>query len=384
MENLVRESTNTDAWGPTTKQKKQLVTWIFNYQKGPHGGYFNDIDTSNIDPSSAHEISRYALDFIVKRIREYSIHIHGASIYEKVKKSLVTKGYEFLIITKCLSLIEYLLLNGYKIRNGRLVFDIVDDVKMHTSTFESLETYHVKLAYDGLVMVHEKQVHTMAARILKLLSDQEYLNSERAKLKPGEQKVEAQAPARDFFAEEKKTKDPLGRSRMSSISNTVGKIVTSPSHRRRRRRSVKLGNSTSYGSYNDDMSAYGHSYNANQPHIREVDEEYNHSSSNNQSDNIVHVPISPNLMDDDEFGSLQTPEEPVKNDKADPNKDLMDLLGLDMEGTSVANANTTNESANTTTKVTPAANSNATTTAGAAKAKHDDLFGDLLVDFKKK
>ncbi|QPG74847.1 hypothetical protein FOA43_002183 [Brettanomyces nanus] len=185
LENLIRESTNTDTWGPTSQQKRQLSNWILSYTSFDQGIDFNDIDLAqNVDPQYTHQISQYTINFITDRILEYSQHKRGDSIYQKLKKNLVTKGYEFQIIVKCLNLLEYLLLNCFRLQGSTTTFDIADDMRMHLSVIDKLKSYHAKIAYDGLVLVHEKQVRQLADHLSRLLQDDGLLQKEREKFHP--------------------------------------------------------------------------------------------------------------------------------------------------------------------------------------------------------
>ncbi|VEU22467.1 DEKNAAC103570 [Brettanomyces naardenensis] len=390
LENLIREATNTDTWGPTTQQKRQLLNWILNYSSSQGSTSFNDIDLSqNIDPTYTHQVSQYTVDFIINRIREYSMHKPSTTVYERLKKNLVTKGYEFEIIVKCLNLLEYLLLNCFRTSGNRVTFDIADDVRMHTSTLKGLKSYNLKIAYDGLVLVHEKQVRQLAERILNLLDDEELLKSEREKFHPAMSKIEVQETEDDFLAE-RKYSDPFGRSRVSSISNTVGKMMTSPSSRRSRGSmgSVMLSQrgdeqddadnnliSLTRGNEYQGYDYPGNSYNANKIGRDDVDDDDDDGYNDNVS--AVEEDEEEDNAWAEEFGDLQNAgaKEPAKKTEK-PVVDLLSSLGF--EDLSVGNQPTKVPPIKVTNPIVQPA------TKPPVKSTSDNLFGDLLVDFKSK
>ncbi|QOU19656.1 hypothetical protein BRETT_003807 [Brettanomyces bruxellensis] len=401
IDNLIRQATNTDTWGPTTEQKKQLLRYILTYSGSQNESYYNDIDLSgHIDPATTHEISQYVVNFIVSRIREYSVHQHGSSIYEKLKKNLVVKGYEFLIIVKCLNLLEYLVLNCYRANRGQITYDIAEDIKMHTSVFESLKQYKAKICYDGLVMVHEKQVHSLAQRLLELLSNEDLLAEERSKLRPTEKRIASQGLI-STDSTVKAHRNPFGRSRVSSVSNSVNKIISGSHHSRGSSRNVHLPENRT--------SRYTNDYNFNDPRLREDKFPGSTYASYAEDAALGHngVEETPNAANStessfaeeigetqeenvwaDEFGSLQKAPESQNKKKElqelpSPAVDLLSSLGIDDFG-----EYETGKSANVHIPITnneeKSVNGSKTTdsTLVSGGKKKDDLFGDLLVDFK--
>lgn len=176
LENSLREATNTDTWGPTNEQKRAILNTILSSSE----------DSFSFQSSYAQGVARYITDFLFKRIREYGKMTPKTqdSIYEVLKRNLVTKGYAFLIIVKCLSVLEYLLLNCFRTRGNEITFDIYPDIQGSKAILTRLLDYRVKVAYDGLNMQHEKQVHQATERVLKLIDDPDYLQQERLKLHP--------------------------------------------------------------------------------------------------------------------------------------------------------------------------------------------------------
>jgi len=417
IENLIRQATNTDTWGPTTEQKKQLLRYILTYSGSQNESYYNDIDLSgHIDPATTHEISQYVVNFIIDRIKEYSAHQHGSSIYEKLKRNFVVKGYEFLIIVKCLNLMEYLLLNCYRTDRGHTTYDIADDIKMHTSTFEDLKQYKVKICYDGLVLVHEKQVHNLAQRLLDLLSSDELISEERSKLRPTEKKIAAQGRL-STDSSVKAHRNPFGRSRVSSVSNSISSIITGKGHRHSQSssRSVRFpeGQHSRYGTGYDE-----HDYNFNDHRIRQdefPDASYASYGANDaltgaeDPETFNPTPVKNEIATDenagttqeenvwaDEFGSLQIggsknkkPEEAQKVASSPVN--LLSSLGIDDFGDfEVAQGGNSNivhipvqntSNLGGTTQKESGNGKDGMRNAGESKKKND-MFGDLLMDFK--
>ncbi|ODV82779.1 hypothetical protein CANARDRAFT_179268, partial [[Candida] arabinofermentans NRRL YB-2248] len=268
LENLIREATNTDTWGPTTKQKKQLLNWILSYSNAAIASDFYDTPVDSeltmISQSSYNpEIGKFTVDFICSRIEKYNdsncsstsfnaMTQKGSSLtspytlYSNLKKTLVTAGYEFLIITKCLILLEYLLINCYSIKGSTIQFDLTQDLKFHLGTIARLKYYHVANSYDNLNLAHEKQIQMLSEKIIKLVSNKEALQLERLKFHPSDfANINKKKKKKSTFYDEdefefnnhpksssfqlSKDKDPFGRSTISTITNNVTNYLSTPS-----------------------------------------------------------------------------------------------------------------------------------------------------------
>ncbi|KAG7702045.1 hypothetical protein KL933_000266 [Ogataea haglerorum] len=264
LEILIREATNTDPWGPTSKQKKQLCSWILNYANPE---YVSDHIAGSQTAESGQSISKKAIDFIVRRIQEYSGLGRGSQgIFDSLKKTLVTRGYEFVIVSKCLQLLEHLLLYCYQEDDGVKVFDIVDDIRIDLDPVVQLEHYRVTLSYDGLDLNHEKQIKEMARHVVELATDESKLAAEREKFQP--RKQTRQNSGTLFYDEDQfdvgrsdalrleEDQDPFAKSRISALSSNVARYLPgSPGHRKSRssgRISLASQNYT-HSSYHDDF-----------------------------------------------------------------------------------------------------------------------------------
>ncbi|KAG7863181.1 hypothetical protein KL939_000500 [Ogataea angusta] len=265
LEILIREATNTDPWGPTSKQKKQLCSWILNYANPE---YVSDHIAGSQTVESGQSISKKAIDFIVHRIQEYSgLGRSSQSIFDSLKKSLVTRGYEFVIVSKCLQLLEHLLLYCYQEDDGARVFDIVDDVRIDLDPVVQLEHSQVTLSYDGLNLNHEKQIKEMARHVVELATDEAKLVAEREKFQPGWKSRQNSGTL--FYDEDQfdvsrsdalrleEDQDPFARSRISTLSSNVARYLPgSPGHRKSRSSGgISLASQNyTHSSYHDDFN----------------------------------------------------------------------------------------------------------------------------------
>ncbi|GME79875.1 unnamed protein product [Ambrosiozyma monospora] len=416
------ESTNTDTWGPNTKQKKQLLDWILAYTGAPESTGFYDGDQTSYGSDSKNgfgydgqaydrygyggsdavivnqstytsEVGRYSVGFIVDRLEQYC-NARPKSIYDSLKKNLVTKGYEFLIVTKCLTLLEFLLLNCFIAKKGSttiavMEYDILPDCKeLCRSILNRLQSYQVKVAYDNLNLHHEKAIHETSKKLLEWINDKDVLLQERAKFHPeladnqsGNNKHKKTVSGNVFYEGEvlnhdsiklSKDKQPFDRSRVSNISSQLGNMILSPSKNRHRSSSsvslsteendlikftkghhVSSSLNAAFDPYADDEPQLS-SYNDNQnTHSRSKSYSYSDSltvSSNkfksgaNRSPQLAKIKstISEEENDDD-FGDFQTTDGTSTTKKSTTKKGdsvigiqtsgasgASDLLGLDL------------------------------------------------------
>ncbi|KAH3660420.1 hypothetical protein OGAPHI_007006 [Ogataea philodendri] len=215
---------------------------------------------------SGQSISKLAIDFIVNRIQEYAYPQRSSqTILGTLKKTLVTRGYEFVTVSKCLQLLEYLLLNCYQEEDGAVIFDIVDDIRVNLDPLALLNNYHVGVCYDGLDMNHEKQIKEMAKNVVELATDDSKLAREREKYRP--KKSERQNSGTLFYDEDQfdlnqsdslrlqEDQNPFGKSTISSISSNVARYLpSSPGHRKSQSGGISLASQNySYSTYHDQV-----------------------------------------------------------------------------------------------------------------------------------
>ncbi|KAH3665064.1 hypothetical protein OGATHE_003879 [Ogataea polymorpha] len=300
LEILIREATNTDPWGPTSKQKNQLCSWILNYANPE---YVSDHIAGSQTAESGQSISKKAIDFIVHRIQEYSGLTRGTQgIFNSLKKTLLTRGYEFVIISKCLQLLQHLLLYCYQEDDGVKLFDIVDDIRVDLDPVVQLEHYQVTLSYDGLDLNHEKQIKEMARHVVELATDEAKLAAEREKFQPSKKMRHNSGTL--FYDEDQfdvgrsdalrleEDQDPFARSRISTLSSNVARYLPgSPGHRKSRSSGgISLASQNyTHSSYHDDFNET-HEHNENDENDdvpREMRQEQTQNEHPDASQNLL-------------------------------------------------------------------------------------------------
>ncbi|CAM9017583.1 unnamed protein product [Wickerhamomyces anomalus] len=163
IELMIRKSTNTDSWGPSTKQLEEISNQLV---------FESDIEG--------------VFDIIFNRISEY---LGATNKFIKKKQSFYNKavhyvnsGNEWRIISKSLKLLEFLILHsggddaiqiiqGYK----GLLKKVLDAYEYEGSISEIVTTLELERKEHGKVITKQVQ------EILKLLEDKNYRDKECAK-----------------------------------------------------------------------------------------------------------------------------------------------------------------------------------------------------------
>ncbi|ODV98017.1 hypothetical protein PACTADRAFT_47839 [Pachysolen tannophilus NRRL Y-2460] len=212
LENLIREATNTDGWGPTSSQEMKICSSILASvgQNTSSDEYnYNDIDLSHTydETESYYNTFDYgnntgnvpgkAILFFFKRIVEYSgsknmniiglVGLNGKTtaseaVYNNFKKRYLNSGQEYRIILKSLQLLEYLLLHCFTPNNS---FDIKHEIKHYESVLKYLKnSYQCTNSADHKNTLHTKLIKEKSEAVLSLIDDSnsELLAEKRIKL----------------------------------------------------------------------------------------------------------------------------------------------------------------------------------------------------------
>lgn len=161
IELMIRTATNTDSWGPSTKQLEEIQ----------HQLVFDDPEE--------------VFDLIFRRIVEY---LGTGSRFDKKKQSFynravhyVNSGNEWKIISKSLKLIEFLILHS-----GDEYVPVIQD---HRGVLKRvLDAYEYEDGSSAVVTTlelerkeHAKSITKSVTNLLKLLDEEDYRNTEVAK-----------------------------------------------------------------------------------------------------------------------------------------------------------------------------------------------------------
>ncbi|ANZ74622.1 BA75_01587T0 [Komagataella pastoris] len=189
MENLIRNATTTDPWGPTSKQCEEIRNHLLEILSTAqltgsderYGGYYDDegygVEYGN--PASD------AISFIITRIVEYSNRFSREGFVGKLKKNYITNGNEHRIVSKCLSLLEYLVINCYQ-----PPLDILPHVAKHIDYLKELHNdYQCTTSKDGHPDKHTDIVREKAGRVVQLIKDKKLLAKHRQLLHKANQKI---------------------------------------------------------------------------------------------------------------------------------------------------------------------------------------------------
>ncbi|GAV50364.1 hypothetical protein ZYGR_0U02200 [Zygosaccharomyces rouxii] len=150
----VRRATNTDSWGPTPKHLEKVLR-------------------------NRYQVPMYLItEYTLKRLIDH-ITTRPKNFYEKARKEYVNYGSEWRVVLKCLTVVEYLLLNvsdGDELNQVRSCLT----THKHILSREVLE-YRVKFSNDGKMEVHERGIKKKCEFIIQMLEDSQFLKRERQK-----------------------------------------------------------------------------------------------------------------------------------------------------------------------------------------------------------
>ncbi|CAH2445985.1 Clathrin recruitment epsin-like protein [Komagataella phaffii CBS 7435] len=188
LENLIRNATTTDPWGPTSKQCEEIRNHLLEILNTAqltasderYGSYYDeDYGVEYGNPASD------AISFVITRIVEYSNRFSREGFVGKLKKNYITNGNEHRIVSKCLSLLEYLVINCYQ-----PPLDILPHVAKHVDYLKELHNvYQCVSSKDGHPDKHTEIVREKAGRVVQLIKDKRLLARHRQLLHKANQKI---------------------------------------------------------------------------------------------------------------------------------------------------------------------------------------------------
>ncbi|CCD26985.1 Ent5p NDAI_0J00930 [Naumovozyma dairenensis CBS 421] len=164
----IRRATNTDAWGPTPKHLQKVLR-------------------------NRYQVPLYLMvEYTLKRLVDH-IAVKPKNFYERARKEYVNYGAEWRVVLKCLTVVEYLMLN---VDDGDELNQVVRclDTHKHILTRE-IPMYKVGFSNDGKMEIHERGIRKKGEDILQYLEDPSFLKQERLKNKKNAMKIRQQSNA---------------------------------------------------------------------------------------------------------------------------------------------------------------------------------------------
>lgn len=158
----IRRATNTDAWGPTPKHLSKVLR-------------------------NRYQVPMYLMtEYILKRLIDH-IAKRPKNLYEKARKDYVNYGAEWRVVLKCITVIEFLMLN---VDDGDELNQIKSCLVAHKHILtREVANFKVNFSNDGKMEVHERGIKKKNELILQYLDDPQFLKKERLRNKKNAQKI---------------------------------------------------------------------------------------------------------------------------------------------------------------------------------------------------